>query len=175
MEFEDWVAERRGALFRFAVVLTGDPVLADEVVSNTLTVAYERWALVSVADNVNAYVRRMVVNEYLGWRRRLRRVTPWADLDAISAPLPDHSTAHADQQELVHELRRLPSKQRAAIVLRYYEGLTFAEIADLLGSGENAVRSNISRGLQKLRISLTGEQLDEVDERRRFPEPTEVS
>lgn len=172
MDFEDWVVQRRAPLFRFAVVLTGDPVLADDVVSNALTAAYEHWDRVSAADSPNAYVRRMIVNEFLGWRRRWLRVAPWADLEAVSTPLPDHSGAHADHQELVHELRGLPAKQRAAIVLRYYEGLTFAEIAELLGTGENAVRSNISRGLHRLRMSMSDEP-ERADDPR-FREPTEV-
>jgi RNA polymerase sigma-70 factor (sigma-E family) len=157
VEFEDYVAERRQALFRFAVVLSGDPVLADDILADVLGTAYERWAQVGAADNVHAYVRRMVVNEYLSWRRRRARLSVRADLADVLAPTADHADAHAEHAQLVVELRTLPPKQRAAVVLRYYEGLPFVEIAALLGSGENAIRSNISRALQKLRIQLTEE------------------
>ena len=75
---------------------------------------------------------------------------------------PQPSTARAEQQGLVDELRALPPKQRAAIVLRYFEGLEFGEIASVLGTGENAVRSNISRGLARLRIQMTEALAQEV-------------
>jgi len=155
VEFEEYFRERRIALFRFAVVLTGDPALGDELVADVLGTAYERWAQVAAADNVHAYVRRMVVNEYLGWRRRRTRTAPVADLTVVADPARDHGDAYGDQQELLAELRQLPAKQRAAVVLRYYEGLSFAEIGAVLGSGENAVRSNISRALARLRIAMT--------------------
>ena len=155
MELDQYVADRRAALFRFAVVLTGDPVLADEIVSDALAKAFEQWARVSAADNVHAYVRRMLVNEFLGWRRRSARTTVRPDVGDLVPPTADHADAHADQQQLVQELRLLPPKQRAAIVLRFYEGLSYREIAQLLGSGENAVRSNVFRALATLRIQLT--------------------
>ena len=167
MEFEEYFRERRLALFRFAVVLTGNPALADELVSDVLGKAFERWAQVAAADNVHAYVRRMVVNEYLGWHRRRARTAPVADLTAVADPARDQGDAYGDHQELVGELRRLPAKQRAAVVLRYYEGLSFAEIAAELGSGENAVRSNISRALARLRIAMTDSAADQSRGRRK--------
>lgn len=154
VDFEQYVAQRRPALFRFAVVLCGDPVLADDVVSDTLGRAYERWAQVGAADHVHAYLRRMVLNEYLSLRRRAARTAVRDDVGDLLPPVADPADAHAARHELVAELRRLPAKQRAAVVLRYYEGLPFAEIAQLLGSGENAVRSNVSRGLAALRVQL---------------------
>ncbi|MGN6609163.1 MAG: SigE family RNA polymerase sigma factor [Jatrophihabitans sp.] len=163
MDFEAYVSERRRALYRFAVVLTGDPVLADDVLADTLTNAYERWTQVSSAGNVHAYVRRMLVNEYLGWRRRSARISLRDDVGDLGSPTPDHADGHAVAADLVAELRRLPPKQRAAIVLRYYEGLSFAEIAGLLGGGENAVRSNISRGLQRLRVQLVDPDLSPTE------------
>ena len=71
MEFTEYVAGHRRALYRFAVVLTGDVTLADDIVADALGRAFEKWALVQGSTNVHAYVRRMVVNEYLGWRRRM--------------------------------------------------------------------------------------------------------
>lgn len=166
MEFEEYVRARRSALFGFAVVLCGDPVLADEIVGNVLGTAFEKWTRVSAADNVHAYVRRMVVNEFVTWRRRRIRVSPWNDLSTLAAPSGDHGVVHAEQQALLYELRQLPPKQRAALVLRYYEGLSYVEIAQMLGSGENAVRSNVTRALSRLRITLTEPASDDHD---RFP------
>jgi len=97
----------------------------------------------------------MVVNEYVGWRRRRARTSVVADLSELLSPVPSTDSASDERAALVGELRGLPPKQRAAIVLRYYEGLPDAEIAAALGCGENAVRSNISRGLARLRVHLT--------------------
>jgi RNA polymerase sigma factor (sigma-70 family) len=138
-------------------VLSGDAVLADELVAVVLGMAYERWDRIDELENPHAYVRRMIVNEYLGWRRRVLRTAVRSDVADLLAPAGDHAEAHADHALLVAELGRLPAKQRAALVLRYYEGLSFQEIAEVLGSGENAVRSNVSRALKKLRIELAPE------------------
>jgi RNA polymerase sigma-70 factor (sigma-E family) len=154
VRFEEYVAQRRRGLCRFAGVLSGDAGLADEIVADVLGVAYERWERIGQLDNPHAYVRRMIVNEYLGWRRRALRTAVRSDVGDLIAPAGDHAETHAVHSQLVDELRRLPAKQRAALVLRYYEGLPFDEIARLLGSGENAVRSNVSRALKKLRIEL---------------------
>lgn len=155
MDFDEYVATSRPALFRFAVVLTGNPTVADDVVSEVLATAFQRWLQVSAADHVHAYVRRMVVNEYLGQRRRSARLRYTAEVADLLPPEPDHAKAHAEQRRLVDELRKLPPRQRAAVVLRYYEGQSFREIAVALGTGENAVRSNISRALRRLRVQLT--------------------
>lgn len=169
MEFAEYVTQKRAALFRFAVVLTGDPVLADDILADVLGKAFERWDRVSAAENVHAYVRRMVVNEFTSWRRRRARTSVWADLSGFTEPVADHSAAHAEHQQLAGELRRLPARQRAAVVLRYYEGLSFAEIAELLGTGENAIRSNVSRALRRLRVQLSDDAEEAV---RPFPRPT---
>jgi RNA polymerase sigma-70 factor (sigma-E family) len=158
VEFAEYVAGHRLALYRFAVVLTGDMTLADDVVADTLGRAFEKWALVQESTNIHAYVRRMVVNEYLGWRRRMNvHLRSRTELVDLPDPRSDHSSELADRDQLTAELRLLPVKQRAALVLRYYEGLTFAEIAELLGTGENAVRSNISRALTRLRVQMADE------------------
>ena len=158
MEFVEYVAGHRRALYRFAVVLTGDVTLADDVVADALARAFEKWALVQESSHVHAYVRRMVVNEFLGWRRRMDvHLRSRVELADLPDPRSDHSSGLADRDQLVAELRLLPVKQRAALVLRYYEGLTFAEIAELLGTGENAVRSNISRALTRLRVQMADE------------------
>jgi len=160
VDFEEYVRSRRGALFGFAVVLTADPVLAEDLVSDVLGVAFERWTQVSAADHVHAYVKRMVVNEFLSWRRRRARTSPWA---VPPEPALAEVNVDADSDDLIAELRALPPRQRAALVLRYYEGMSFEEIAALLGTGENAVRSNVSRALARLRITLAGSDAEHAD------------
>jgi RNA polymerase sigma-70 factor (sigma-E family) len=153
VRFETYVEQRRQSLFRFAVVLCGNPVLAEDILTDVLGRAYEQWDRVSAADNVHAYVRRMLVNEYVGWWRRLARTTPAADVDPGSTP--DHAEQHAERTAVVAELAKLPRKQRAVLVLRFYEGLPDDEIAQVLGCRPSTVRSNASRALATLRIGMT--------------------
>ena len=165
MDFEVYVAGHRRPLLRFAAVLCGDPVLAEDVVSDALGTAFQKWGRIGALDHPHAYVRKIVVNEYLGWRRRSQRLAVRADLADLIDAEPDHADAAADRQQLASELRRLPPRQRAAIAPRYFEGLAFSEIAALLGTGENAVRSNVSRGLATLRVQMS------VDRDRSIPDP----
>jgi RNA polymerase sigma factor (sigma-70 family) len=130
-------------------------VLAEDVLTDVLGRAYEQWDRVGAADNVHAYVRRMIVNEYVGWWRRLKRTTPVADLGDLSPPLPDHADAHAEHGAVVAELAKLPRRQRAVLVLRFYEGMSDAEVAQALGCRPSTVRSNASRALATLRIGMT--------------------
>jgi len=155
VRFESYVAERRQSLFRFAVVLCGDPVLAEDVLTDVLGRAYEQWDRVGSTDNVHAYVRRMIVNEYIGWWRRLKRTTPVADLGDLLAAAPDHALGHAERAAVVAELAKLPRRQRATLVLRFYEGLSDDEVALALGCRPSTVRSNASRALAALRINMT--------------------
>lgn len=156
--FEAFVARRRGALMRFATVLTGQPWLADDLVSDVLGRVFEKWDTISTLEHPNAYVRRMIVNEHLSWRRRLARVLPRADLeplvDAALDPSADGAGRHAERDAMLRRLERLPRKQRAAVVLRFYLGLSDADIADHLDCRVGTVRSQISRALAALRLDL---------------------
>lgn len=86
--FAAFVADREAALLRFAMVLTGDPVLSQDIVADVLSRAYERWARIALTEQPYAYVRRMVVNDYLSSRRRLRRLAFGLDRES-SARLVD--------------------------------------------------------------------------------------
>lgn len=154
--FEEWARARLPALVRFAAALTGDRGLAEEVVQEVLIRAYGRWSRIAGLDQPEAYLRRMVTNEYLSWRRRWARITPQADVSALvetgPASDPDHAETHADRAALAQELARLPKRARAVLVLRYYEHLTDAEIAETLGCPQGTVRSLASRALRTLRV-----------------------
>jgi RNA polymerase sigma-70 factor (sigma-E family) len=155
VSIDAYVSEHRAGLCRFAVVLCGDVVLAEDIVQDVLGRAFERWEQVSAATNVHAYVRRMVVNEYLGRRRRLWRSAPSAQIADLLVERPDHAAAHADRLAMIGELNRLPPRQRAVLVLRYYEDLDDADIARTLGCGQSTVRAYVARALATLRIDLT--------------------
>lgn len=152
MEFAEYVARQRPALMRFATVLTCRTWLAEDLVSDVLGRAFERWDRISGMAEPNAYVRRMVVNEYLSWRRRRTRTSPRAEVEAVV--ISDGADERAERDAMIRRLAGLPSKQRAAVVLRYYAGLSDAEIATQLGCRETTVRSQIHRALNALRINL---------------------
>ena len=153
MEFTEYVREQRPALLRFATVLTGQAWLADDVVSDVLGRAFEKWETIGDLDRPHAYVRRMIINEYLSWRRRRRCSTPVADMPETAGSVDDHGANHAEREAMIARLQRLPRRQRAAVVLRYYVGLTHDEIAAELGCRTSTVRSQISRALATLRIT----------------------
>ena len=146
--------QRRTGLFLFAMVLSGDPVAAEDLVQDVLGRAFEQWARVSAAANVHAYVRRMVVNEYLSRRRRIR-VAPHEDISELVAAVPDPAGEYVEREAMLTDLARLPRRQKAVLVLRYYEALPDAEIAEVLGCRPGTVRSLASRALAALRIELT--------------------
>jgi RNA polymerase sigma-70 factor (sigma-E family) len=155
VRFETYVQERRQALFRFAVVLCGDPVLAEDILTDVLSRAYEHWDRISAADNVHAYLRRVTVNEYLAWWRRRARTIPVAELGELATATADPADRYAEYAEIMAELARLPKRQRAVLVLRFYEGAPDEEIARVLGCRPGTVRSLASRALAALRIEMT--------------------
>ena len=153
-DFDEWVAARGPALLRLARVLTGDDALAQDVVQEALSRALPRWSRISGLADPYAYVRRMVVNEHTSWWRRFRRrETPVAepvghDVESPPADSPE------ERERIWAACRRLPEAQRTAVVLRFYEQLEYAEIAELTGVREGSVRSRVSRGLAALRDDL---------------------
>jgi RNA polymerase sigma-70 factor (sigma-E family) len=151
--FEEFATARLPALLRYALVLTGERALAEDVVQEVLARAHARWSHIGRLELPEAYVRRMIVNEHLSWRRRFSRVHLAASVSPPAPEGPDHATTLADRDALRAELARLPRQQRAVLVLRYYEGLTDAEIADVLGCTPGTVRGYAARALATLRIN----------------------
>jgi len=161
-DFDEWVAQRGAALLRFAYLLTRDHARAEEAVQDALIAAYSRWTRICRGQDPEAYVRRSIVNADISrWRRFLRRETPTADPAAASpgpggrSAGPDHAEAQAEQDAVWTLCATLPTKQRAAVVLRYYEDLPDAEIAEILDCSSATVRSQIHRALATLRTTLT--------------------
>ncbi|WP_375483603.1 RNA polymerase sigma factor [uncultured Jatrophihabitans sp.] len=154
--FEDVVAAELPGLLRYATALSGDPHQAHDIVQEVLTRAYVRWETVGGADRPNAYLMTMVTNEFLSWRRRWHtRTVATLGPDVIEHSTPpgrDHSEDVAERDDLDRRLARLPRRQQAALVLRFYQGLDYAESAQVLGCAEGTVRSAVSRGLATLRL-----------------------
>jgi RNA polymerase sigma-70 factor (sigma-E family) len=155
MRFEEFAAARLPAVLRFAGVLTGDRGLAEDVVQEVLIRAHKRWPQIRELDRPELYVRKMVVNEYLSWRRRSWRLIPGGSAqDVDDRHTPDHAFGHAERDALLGELGKLPRRQRAVLVLRYYEDLPDREIAEVLGCTPGTVRGYASRALAALRVEL---------------------
>ncbi|TDO58156.1 RNA polymerase sigma-70 factor (sigma-E family) [Kribbella sp. VKM Ac-2571] len=158
-EFDEWVAQRGAALLRFAYLLTRDHARAEEAVQDALIAAYSRWTRICRGQDPEAYVRRSIVNADISrWRRFLRRETPTADPVQTSSR-PDHADAQAEQDAVWTLCATLPAKQRAAVVLRYYEDLPDAEIAEILDCSPATVRSQIHRALASLRTTIGTEEV----------------
>ena len=152
-EFRRFVSERGSPLHRSAYLLCGDWHLAHDLVRDTLVKVYQHWPRVRQADNRDAYVHRMLVNEMRSrWRRR-ERVAPVAGFPAELA-IPDASDDIVRRDRLRQALLTLPLHQRATIVLRYFEEMTQRETAAALGCSEGTVKSQSFRALAALRTFM---------------------
>jgi len=161
LDFEAFVALRGPALVRLARGLLRDPQLAEDVVQDVLARALLQWSRVSAARDVDAYVRRMVVNACTSWfRRAARRERVTDQALVLDRPVGDRTDQFVDRDLLIALLRRLPTKQRAVLVLRHYEGLAVSDIARTLNCSEVTVRSNAHRGLARLRELMA--ELDRI-------------
>lgn len=147
-EFTEFVLAQRSALVRVAALLvSGDLAKAEDVVQTALTRLYLAWPRVR-SDTAAAYARRCVVNAATDDRRSL-----FSRRERVSAQLPDVTAdpQRGDTTTVVALLAALPAGMRAAVVLRYVEGLSVAEAADAMGCSEGNVKSQSARGLERPR------------------------
>jgi RNA polymerase sigma-70 factor (sigma-E family) len=156
--FAEFAAARLPRLLQYAVVLTGDRDLAQDIVQEVMARTQVRWNKIERSDSPDAYVRRMVLNEYLSWRRTwtVRNVRAvgerLVDVSDRRIESRDYAQDVVETDELWNRLATLPRKQRAVLVLRYYEQVDDEEIAYLLGCAPVTVRSNASKALKALRL-----------------------
>jgi RNA polymerase sigma-70 factor (sigma-E family) len=155
-DFEEFATAHVTLLLRYATALTCDPHLAQDVVQETLLRAQQRWDRVGSADVPLAYVKRMVTNEYLSWRRRraAREVAlSHADLAAVGPATADFSSGYDERDAMLRRIAALPRRQRTAIVLRYYEHQSDEQIAATMNCTIGTARSHVSRGVAALRAA----------------------
>lgn len=138
-DFADFVAARSGSLLRTAFLLTGDHQRAEDLVQITLTKIYLRWQRVARMDEPTAYARRVLINEASSRRW-------WRSSAELVGVVPDRPTGAADDRFAISDVvwnavLALSPRQRAVVVLRYYEGLSEWEIADVLGVAVGTVKS----------------------------------
>jgi RNA polymerase sigma-70 factor (sigma-E family) len=152
-QFRDFVSARSAALLRVAYLVCGDLNLAEDLLQTTLTRTYIAWRRLDGIDSLEAYARRVLLNTATSWwRRRWRGERPTLHLP--ERPISDQSDRVAERDAVWRLLGTLPARQRAVIVLRYYEDLSEAEIARELGLSVGTVKSHASRGLAALRARL---------------------
>jgi RNA polymerase sigma-70 factor (sigma-E family) len=150
VELREFISARGAALSRAAYLLTGDHQAAEDLVQDTYVVMVRRWQKAGAVDP-EAYVRRILYSRFVdSWRRR-RRLSefPWASPPDVAGG--DETGAATDRLTLQDALGRLTSRQRAVLVLRFYEDLTESQAADALGISPNTVKSQTRVALQRLR------------------------
>jgi RNA polymerase sigma-70 factor (sigma-E family) len=158
--FAEFVAARSTALHRTAYLLVGDRGLAQDLLQEALTKTYVAWPRLRDPSKAEAYTRKAITTTAITWFRR----RSWDERPTDSVPERtggDHVDALATRDLLWDALQALPPRQRAAIVLRFYEDLSEARTAEVLACAPGTVKSQVSAGLRKLRDHL-GERADEV-------------
>jgi RNA polymerase sigma-70 factor (sigma-E family) len=155
VDFDLWAAERGHSLLVFATAVTGNREAARDAVQDALVAVYLRWRRLVAVGEPDAYARRIIVNRHISWWRKLGR------RERLTAFDIDHPTAVAPAQDGLADaelarrlLAELPARQRAAVALRFYDDLAFAEIAAILDCPESTARSYVHRALARLRSQL---------------------
>ena len=153
-DFAAFVAARGTSLFRLACLLTGSPSEADDLVQDSLEKVYLRWSRVSRADAPYPYVRRLMVNTLVSNHRRPARRAEVLRASPPDAPVESREQAVLDHSRCGRWSSALPTRQRAVIVLRYYEDLSEQQIADVLGCSTGSVKSQAHDALAALRRGI---------------------
>jgi RNA polymerase sigma-70 factor (sigma-E family) len=149
--FREYVTARSGSLLRTAYLLTGNRADAEDLVQAALAKTYQAWDRIEDTRALDGYVRRAMVNTHISWWRR-RRLDEYPTDEIPDRPVADHADGSDLQDTLRRAVDRLPQRMRAAVVLRYYEDMSEAEVADALGVSLGTVKSTVSRAVAKLRI-----------------------
>ena len=161
--FAEFVAARSASLYRTAYLMVGEHALAQDLLQEALTKTYVAWPRLREVSNAEAYTRRAITNTAISWSRK----KSWHERPTES--LPDRAVLTGGDELgtrdwLWRELQQLPPRQRAALVLRFYEDLSEAQTAATMGCAVGTVKSQVSQGLKRLRdqvgvdlVALTGQ------------------
>jgi RNA polymerase sigma-70 factor (sigma-E family) len=154
-EFDSFVRARTPALLRSAYLLTGDQYLAEDLVQSALARAHRAWPRLQAVGNAEAYTRQIMYNLRVSWWRK-RRVS-----ESLPGELPerpghgqhDHTETTTTRLALRNALNELPPRQRAVIVLRFFEDRTEVQAAEILGVTVGTVKSQTAKALARLRAA----------------------
>jgi len=155
-DFAEFVRSRTRALLRSAYLLTGDQHLAEDLVQEALARTHRAWGRLDRVGNAEAYARKVMYHAQVSvWRRpKVAEALPGELPDTPAADGRDAADAATQRVVLQRALLSLSAKQRAVIVLRYFEDCTETEAANLLGVSVNTVKTQCARGLARLRVLL---------------------
>ena len=160
-QFCEYAAVRQHQLLRTAYLLTSDLYAAEDLVQTALARAYLSWGKLREPEAADAYVRRIMVNEHTSWwRRAWRRNERSTDVLPERAEQRDDATGFAERDRMWELVQTLPPRQRAAVVLRFYEDMSEAETARVLDCSIGTVKSQTSRALAALRERMAGANTD---------------
>lgn len=152
--FRDFVVARSPALVRSAWLLTGNEATAQDLVQVALSEVWRRWGSIQRQDAPEIYVRRVMMTTFLTWsRRRWHKETPAAvlpDLPGLVDPFQEADLRHV----LTAALATLPRRQRGVLVLRFFEDMTEAQVADVMGCSIGTVKSQAFKALARLRADV---------------------
>jgi RNA polymerase sigma-70 factor (sigma-E family) len=151
VDFTAWVADHHRPLLNFAQLVAGDAATGEDLLQIALARAYLNWSKIGARDeHPLGYVRRIIVNENASlWRRA------WKRRERSTGSVPEAGTVDPTSIDTTWEkVQALPSRQRAAVALRYYADLSVTETADAMGCSVGAVKTHTSRALAKLREAL---------------------
>ena len=157
-EYREFAGSRAASLHRTAYLLCGDWHLADDLVQETFVQTFRHWRRVQRADNQNAYVKRILINEFNRHWQRYGGL-PVADNDRLEVAVPDISDEVVSRADLLRALLTLPARQRATVVLRYLEGMSERETAAVMRCSEGTVKSQTARALNALEGCLNHKEL----------------
>ena len=149
--FAQFVEARRRALLRTAWLLTGDWALAEDLVQTALVRSWPRWERIWRRGDPEMYVRRVMVNTWAGWRRRRWRAEQPSGAVPDSPAAGDLAAEAAVRITVQRALRSLPARQRAVLVLRVFDDLSEAQVAEVLGCAVGTVKSTMARAVARLR------------------------
>jgi RNA polymerase sigma-70 factor (sigma-E family) len=154
-EFARFVRARWDQLVRTAYLLTGDRGRAEDLVQTTLVKVHRRWSHISSVESPYAYTRAALANESASWWRRRRVPESLGEVPVHADRAPgDAYAAYDARDELATAVLTLPPRMRAVVVLRYFDDLSEADTAAALGMSAGSVKSQASRGLERLRSVL---------------------
>jgi RNA polymerase sigma-70 factor (sigma-E family) len=165
--FSEFVRVHGPALLRTARLLTGERSRGEDLVQTALARAYAHWSKVERADVPVAYVRKLMVNSHLSWRRVLSNTEQVIETAPDRADVADLQARHAAADEMRTALLQLSPRVRTAVVLRYFDDLSEAETARLMGCSPGTVNKHVGIGLRTLR-TLLAPQTDPAPASRRL-------
>jgi RNA polymerase sigma-70 factor (sigma-E family) len=155
-EFDAFMTASWSSLFRAAMLMTGDFHAAEDLLQTSMAKVYRAWPRVARVDHPRAYARTVMTNEAISWSRRRssteRPVDHWPD-----QAIPGHEERVAETEQVRRLLQLLSPRQRAVVVLRYYEDMSEVEIATSLGISAGSVKSHAHHALRMLGRLVTAE------------------